>query len=196
MRTKEGNKEAAILEAAIKVFAKEGYHQAKISKIAEEAGVAAGSIYLYFRDKEDILLKIFDHLWGTVYRDYKGFLEQSEMNSIDKIEALLEMMFSILTANPSLAVVMIHEQDQLLKSNGKGFTKYYRQLMELSEQIIREGCRKGEIKSDLDPSITRHFIYGGARQLVHFWADGQKEMSLEMIRRNIGYLTKYGMLPQ
>ena len=58
MRVKEGNKREDIIKAAIKVFAKNGFHNAKISKIAEVANVAAGSVYLYFKSKEDILYQI------------------------------------------------------------------------------------------------------------------------------------------
>ncbi len=64
MRTREGNKERAILEAAIAVFADHGYHGARVSAIARRAGVATGSVYLYFPNKEAILLRIFDDLWS------------------------------------------------------------------------------------------------------------------------------------
>lgn len=63
MRRKEGNKEQDIITAAIEVFAEDGYHEAKISKIAELANVATGSVYLYFESKEDLLVKIFSNLW-------------------------------------------------------------------------------------------------------------------------------------
>jgi len=67
MRVKEGNKERDIIVAAVKIFASMGYHNAKISKIAETAGVATGSVYVYFKNKEDVLLKIFSDLWNKMY---------------------------------------------------------------------------------------------------------------------------------
>ena len=104
MVKRTGEKFQLIIDAAVKVIARYGYHQAQVSKIAKEAEVADGTIYLYFENKEDILVSLFDQKMGQ-------FISQAEVQIKEKtdpreqLKALIEMHFAHLTANPELAVV-------------------------------------------------------------------------------------------
>jgi TetR/AcrR family fatty acid metabolism transcriptional regulator len=84
MRKREGNKEQAILQAAVKIFAQHGYHRAKISSIAEQAKVATGSVYLYYRDKESILLTIFDKLWTELTNELQIIVKRTDITPTEK----------------------------------------------------------------------------------------------------------------
>jgi len=106
MRVKEGNKEKDILEAAIKVFAEYGYHVAKISKIAEIANVATGSVYVYFKNKEDILLKIFANLWFELHKEFELLYKNSLLSQTEKLDGMIDLIFDVLTANRLLAIVV------------------------------------------------------------------------------------------
>ncbi|MGQ9644846.1 MAG: TetR/AcrR family transcriptional regulator, partial [Ignavibacterium sp.] len=100
MRRKEGNKEQDIITSAIEVFAVDGYHEAKISKIAELANVATGSVYLYFESKEDLLIKIFSDLWFKLISLVNTINQRDDLSSTEKLEGFIDTVFDVFTANP------------------------------------------------------------------------------------------------
>ena len=193
MRTKEGNKEKDILEAAIKVFASNGYHKAKISKIAEVAGVATGSVYVYFENKESILLKIFEQLWEKLFVELKIVAETQNLSPLERIDAMIDLVFDVFTENPSLAIVFVNEQNHLLRSNFSGFTNYYEKFLDLGEVVIKEGMKKGVFSPSVDLNIFRYHLLGGIRYLLQHWAQNPKSFPLNKIRQNVKLLTKHGI---
>jgi len=193
MRVKEGNKEKDILEAAIKVFAEVGYHKAKISKIAEIAGVATGSVYLYFKDKEDILLKIFEDIWNKLYEELNSVKSNDSLSPFDKFDAMIDLIFDIYIEKPALAIVFVNEQNHIQKSAEDRFTSYYEKFLNLGEEIIKEGIAKKQFSPNLDIKILRYFIFGAIRSLLQHWAIDPKTYPLNKIRQNIKFITKYGI---
>lgn len=194
MRTKEGNKERDILEAAIKVFAENGYHNSKISKISEIAGVATGSVYVYFKNKETILLQIFEELWGKLYSEFDNISTTTSLSPAEKLDSMIDMVFDGFIENPSLAVVFVNEQNQLIRTNEIGFTNYYEKFLDQGEKVIREGIEKGVFSYDIDMQIFRSYIFGALRNLLHHWASDPKKYQLNKIRQNVKFLTKYGVM--
>ena len=194
MRTREGNKEKDILESAIKVFAEQGFHKAKIAKIAEIAGVATGSVYVYFKNKEDILLKIFDQLWGKLYSELSTIQNSSDMSSIEKVDAMIDLLFDVFTENPSTAVVFVNEQNQLMRSNQTQFTHYYEKFLDQGMVVLQEGVNAGLFSIAVDEQIFRHFIFGAIRNLLHHWAEDPQNFPLNKIRQNVKFLIKHGIL--
>lgn len=193
MRVKEGNKDKDIIEAAIKVFAEVGYHKAKISKIAEVAGVAAGSIYLYFEDKEDILLKIFDEIWNRLYLELLAIKNNETLSPFNKFDAMIDLIFDIYIEKPDLAMVFVNEQNHIQRNNEDKFTIYYEKFLKLGEEIIKEGIEKNEFSPNIDINILRHFIFGAIRSLLQHWAIDPKTYPLNKIRQNIKFIIKYGI---
>jgi TetR/AcrR family transcriptional regulator, fatty acid metabolism regulator protein len=193
MRVKEGNKEKDILEGAIKVFAKDGYHNAKISKIAEVAGVATGSVYVYFENKEDVLLKIFEHLWKKLYEELLSLADKSIFSPTEKIDAMIDLAFDVFTTTPELAEVFVNEQHHIQKTNKTQFTDYYEKFLSLGEEFIQDGIQKKIIHSSIDVKILRYFILGAIRNLLQSWLIDPKTFPLNKIRQNVKYLIKYGI---
>lgn len=193
MRTKEGNKDKDILEAAVKVFASNGYHKAKISKIAEVAGVATGSVYVYFENKESILLKIFEQLWEKLFIELKIVAETQNLSPLEKIDAMIDLVFDVFTENPSLAIVFVNEQNHLQQSNNSGFTNYYEKFLDLGEDVIKEGMKSGLFSPSVDLNVFRYYLLGGIRNLLQHWAQDPKEFPLNKIRQNVKLLTKHGI---
>lgn len=193
MRVKEGNKEKDILEAAIKVFAKESFHGAKISKIAEVANVATGSVYVYFENKEDILLKIFEYLWKKLYEELLTLSDKSILSPSEKIDAMIDLAFDVFTTNPALANVFVNEQHHIQRSSKTLFTDYYEKFLSLGEEFIKEGIQKKNIHGSIDVKILRYFILGAIRNLLQSWLNDPKTFALNKIRQNIKYLVKYGI---
>ncbi len=193
MRTKEGDKEKDILEASIKIFASHGYHKAKISKIAEVAGVATGSVYVYFKNKEEILLKIFDNLWSKLYNELRSLAENRSLSPQEQIDAMIDLVFDSFTENPSLALVFVNEQNHISGNNNANFTNYYDKFLSVGETIFKNGVRKHEFSDKIDIRIFRFYILGALRNLLHMWAHNPDQFPLNKIRLNVKYLTKNGI---
>ncbi|MCU7494188.1 MAG: TetR/AcrR family transcriptional regulator [Ignavibacteria bacterium] len=194
MRLKEGNKGNDILLAAIKVFAESGYHNAKIHKIAELAGVATGSIYVYYKNKETILQRIFEQLWERLYNELAAISRRTDINAIEKFDGLIDLLFDMFIKDPALAVVFVNEQNYLIQKDPKGFTPYYQKFIDLGECIVVEGIDKNAFTPDIDVKIIRSYIFGGLRHLLHQWAQSPEEYSLDSIRENVKYFSKRGLL--
>jgi len=193
MRTKEGNKEKDILNAAVKIFAEYGYHNSKIYQIAQEASVATGSVYVYYKNKEDLLHKIFEMLWSRLYLEMKKVVETKSASSIEKIDSMIDLYMDVFAENPSLALVFVNEQINASR-NPNRFTKYYDKFLDLAESTLEKGKAEGEIIADLDMIIFRQFIFGALRNLIHRWAEEPEEYSLGRIRRNFKFFIKHGIV--
>lgn len=193
MRLKEGNKEKDILEAAIKVFAEDGYYGSKITKIADMAGVATGSVYVYFDNKESLLKRIFDDLWNQLYSELKFVTENKRLSPLEKLDAVIDSIFDLFTENPSLAVVFVNEQPILRRNSQGNFPNYNEKFLDMGEVIIKEGVNSGLVTENIDIKIFRHFILGAIRHLLQQWAEDPKEFSLNKIRQNIKYILKNGI---
>jgi TetR/AcrR family transcriptional regulator, fatty acid metabolism regulator protein len=194
MRIKEGNKEEDILRAAVKVFADSGYHDSKMSKIAEVAGVATGSLYVYYKNKEQILLKIFDMVWEKLYKNLLKLVSRYDLNPIEKFDSMIDMIFDAFTESPSIAIVIANEQHHLQFRRKDEFTQYFEKILNLGEKIISEGIKNKTFNPNVDIKIFRHFFLGGFRELITKWAINNEEYKLNRIRQNIKFLAKNGIL--
>ena len=193
MRVKEGNKEKDIIEAAIIVFAKYGYHSSKISKIAETANVATGSVYVYYKNKEDILLKIFSELWTRLYSELDIIASNSSISSIEKLDAMIDLIFDVFAEKPDLAMVFVNEQNHLERSNKKEFTNYYDKFLDKGEVIVRKGISDGLISENIDITIFRNFVFGAIRHLVHCWVRDPQIFTINKTRMNVKLFIKHGI---
>jgi TetR/AcrR family fatty acid metabolism transcriptional regulator len=193
MRRKEGNKEQDIINAAIEVFAKDGYHEAKISKIAELANVATGSVYLYFDSKEDLLLKIFSDLWIKLISLVRTINERDDFSSTEKLEGFIDTVFDVFTANSKLALLFVKEQPHFLQEKDNKLNILYDNFLEIGEKILDDGVNNNSFNKNLDKKITKNFIYGGVRHLLHLWALSPDKYPLNKVRQDIKYIVKKGI---
>jgi TetR/AcrR family fatty acid metabolism transcriptional regulator len=193
MRKREGNKEKAILEAAIQIFAKHGYNRAKISLIAQEAGVATGSVYLYYKNKEGILLTIFDQLWLNCTRNLRETTKRSDIDPSQKLDIVIDNFFDLFIANPSLATIFVNEQHKLIQNKRGNVAIHYNEFFDLAEGILHEGVQKRMFNSTADIKLLRHFIIGGLRNTLQQWAQQPQSFPLDNIRKNVKYFIKHGL---
>jgi TetR/AcrR family fatty acid metabolism transcriptional regulator len=193
MRVKEGNKEKDILEAAIKIFAKDGYHNSKISRIADEAKVAIGSVYIYFKNKEDILQKIFEDLWLRLYQELNTLSLNRNLSPAEKIDSMIDLVFDVFTENPDLAIVFVNEQNHLQRSEVIRFQTFYDKFLDLGESAIKQGISDNLFSDTFDIKVFRIFILGALRSLLSIWANNPKELPLNKIRQSVKYLIKNGI---
>jgi TetR/AcrR family fatty acid metabolism transcriptional regulator len=193
MRNKEGNKELDILEAAIKVFAEFGYHNARISQIARQAGIASGSVYLYYKNKEEVLASIFRKVWEQLYNEISRISDRKDLSSLDKIEFLIDVIFDIFSVNPSLAIVFVNEQIHLQKDPSL-FKQHYENFFRKGEGIIEEGIKNGSINPNINVKVFKFFLLGGMKYLLENWAKNVNDFSLTTIRQNVKLIIKKGIL--
>jgi len=193
MRVREGAKEQAILNAATKVFAQRGYHEARISSIAEKASVATGSVYLYFRNKEEILVTLFERLWNGVLAGASAAASQKDLRPEEKLMALVDLVFDAFRRNPALATVFVNELHPLLRQRKGESIRHYEEFLGLAERVIREGVRAKRFRGDIDINFVRHFVLGGLRSLLRLWAQQPGVYPLDHIRKNLKQLIMHGL---
>ncbi|RMG68959.1 MAG: TetR/AcrR family transcriptional regulator [Calditrichaeota bacterium] len=191
MRTRSGQKEQNIWQAAVREFARHGYHQAKISRIAEGAGVATGSVYLYFKNKKQLLEKILADVWQNLAQEMEALVTRKDLNAVEKLEGMVDLVIDMFTDNPSLAIVVVNEHSQTRIAQ-----PYYERFLALGRQVLEEGIATGLLNPHLQVDVTSQFIFGGVRHLIHLWAQSPRQYPLNKIRREVKLLLKRGILTE
>lgn len=193
MRRQSGEKKKRIAEAAVRVFARDGFHGAMISRIADEAGVATGSVYLYFDGKESILQHLFSELWQGLHEVFTQVVEDSGRDAVEKIEALIDGIFSLFSKNPNLAKVFVNEQHHLVRDGTGDFMPFYQEFLAFGEQVFREGVEEGLFKRSVDPLAFTHIVFGSFRQLLNQWARAPKAFALNALQTELKEIVLNGV---
>ena len=166
-------KKELIRQAAIKAIAERGYHEATIDLISDRAGVSVGTIYNYFRSKQDIHSYIFE----VEYNRRAAFLEELEsredMDALEKVEAILRFHFDQLKANPDLAAVLVREK-YLPCSWEKGGAAKLRGLPRLLAQLLQSGIQEGDLRPH-DPVIVAPCLMGAVEAGIVQYVLGPEE---------------------
>ncbi|MBR9976503.1 MAG: TetR/AcrR family transcriptional regulator [Bacteroidetes bacterium] len=196
MRRRTGDKERWITAAAMKIFAREGFHGAKITSIAKEAGVATGSVYLYFANKEGLLQHIFSELWQAMHASFQDLLLRKELTEKERIEHLIDSIFDLFADRPALALLFVNEQPYLLREAPGEMMYHYVDFLRMGEQVVRSGIGKGEFSPDMHPRVFTNFVFGGIRQLLQQWARAPRQFPLYVIRTEIKRIVMQGLLPR
>ena len=152
------NKDELIRQAAIRVFAREGFHQARMETIAHEAGVAVGTIYNYFESKEEVLLSIFKAEFEERVHFYKE-LRESGLSIPEQIQRILQAHFSLLSERKELAQLLLRERFNLSKGFKSKVLDLYREMLQQIEVVIREGVEQGRVRP-CNPRIIAPALLG------------------------------------
>jgi len=172
------DKREAILRAAVKVFARTGYFSSKVSDIAGEAGIADGTVYLYFKSKDEILHSVFDQAMARFIAE--GRTELTKLVSpIDKLRKIAELHLARLGGDRDLAIVF---QVEL-----RGSTKFMREFsaagfhdyLEVIRITIEEGQKEGLFRSDMQPVVCAKILYGSLDEMVTNWILSKNSYRLE-----------------
>ncbi|WP_053218976.1 TetR/AcrR family transcriptional regulator [Virgibacillus senegalensis] len=157
-----------IIDAAVEVIAENGYHSSQVSKIAKKAGVADGTIYLYFKNKEDILVSLFQEKMGQ-------FIERIELeiagkkNAKEKLLELIRLHFSQLGANLPLAIVTQLELRQSNPELRKKINEVLKRYLTVIDSIIEEGVEEKLFHAALNKKLVRQMIFGTIDETVTNW---------------------------
>lgn len=185
------DKRRAILDAAIRVFARQGYHATRVSDIADEAGVAYGLVYHYFRSKEAVMTELFTERWSLLLAAGEQVMANEEPPR-SKLSAIAGFIIDSYRHNPELMKVIIIEVTRAANSFGRTHLPEIRQAYDQVAQIVAEGQRDGVFRDDIDPDFVGMSFYGAIEQLLSGWVfelmpatdevfEGAREMVVELI---------------
>lgn len=154
-----------ILAAATEVFARSGFHGARVADIAEQAGIAYGLVYHYFRNKDDILAAIFSERW-TQYVEYLHEVGRMPLPFAERMRRLVHFWIEIFRREPDLMTIMINEISrsyEFLESHDIGTVLV---AFDAIEAMVREARDRGEIAAELDPQLATYVIFGAAEMVL------------------------------
>ena len=164
-RPRKDDKGPRILQAAVKVFARKGYFAARISDIAKKAGVADGTIYLYFRNKEDILVSLFDEVMAGHLEVARAELKTAP-GPAARLRRIAEHHLRTLGENRDLAVVFQVELRQSTKFMERFTASWLQDYFQLLHGVIEEGQRAGVFRADLPKKVVAKAFFGALDELV------------------------------
>ncbi len=168
MAKRTGEKYESIIDAAIRVIAEYGYHNAQVSKIAREANVADGTIYLYFKNKDDVLISLFTDKMGSFIENIeKKLLETPDVST--QLKRLIHMHFTHLAENHELAIVTQIELRQSNPEVRKGIGIILKQYFNLIDNVIERGIVAGIFYRTIDVKVARKMIFGTLDESVTSW---------------------------
>ena len=167
-RSTVSDKREAILRSATHVFARKGFFNSKVSDIAAAAGIADGTVYLYFKSKDEILHSIFDRAMVDFIADGKRELETIE-DPVSKLRRIAELHLERLGDDRDLAIVFQVELRGSTKFmqefSAAGFAEY----LDIIKRTIEDGQRSGEFRSDVKPITCAKILYGALDEMVTNW---------------------------
>jgi TetR/AcrR family transcriptional regulator, fatty acid metabolism regulator protein len=164
------DKRRLLLDAAVRVFARKGFHAARVGDVAEEAGVAYGLVYHYFRSKDELLETIFRESWGRLVAALDS-LASADKPAPERLRLIGAAILRTWRDDPSLVTVLVREigrSPQLQERIGE-----LRAVFTIIRRVIDDGQASGELRSDLDPQLATWIFYGGIEEILTGWVMGQ-----------------------
>ncbi|HEY6551651.1 MAG TPA: TetR/AcrR family transcriptional regulator [Solirubrobacterales bacterium] len=162
------DKRRQILDAAIRVFARQGFHSTRVSDIADEAGVAYGLVYHYFKSKDEVLNELFSERWSLLL----SAIEESDHEGISpraKLEAVAGFIVDSYRHDPELMKVIIVEVTRAANSFGRTHLTEIRRAYDSIAKIVTDGQEAGVFRRDIDPTFASMSFYGAVEQLLSGW---------------------------
>jgi TetR/AcrR family fatty acid metabolism transcriptional regulator len=170
---RDPDKPQQIIEAAVRVFARKGYYNSRVSDIAREAGVAAGTIYLYFKTKDDILVTLFREKMA----EFVGALRKAivdEPDAASKVRRLVALHFRMLEENPEVAEVVQVELRQGQKFFRGAASQEIGAYFALIGSVLEEGVAEGRFRSSLPVKVATKMLFGAMDQMATSWVLGKR----------------------
>jgi TetR/AcrR family transcriptional regulator, fatty acid metabolism regulator protein len=162
------DKRRNILDAAITVFARQGFHSTRVSDIADEAGVAYGLVYHYFNSKDEVLNELFAERWSLLLAAIDE-ADASAETPRSKLAAVAAFIVDSYRHNPELMKVIIVEVTRAANSFGRTHLPEIRRAYDSITKIVADGQEVGAFRRDIDPAFASMSFYGAIEQLLSGW---------------------------
>ena len=157
-----------ILDAAIRVFARQGFHSCRVSDIAQEAGVAYGLVYHYFDTKEGVLSELFDERWSLLLLAIDD-VDKRPIAGREKLDAVAGFIIESYRHDPELMKVIIVEVTRAANSFGRTHLPEISKAYEGIAKIVADAQADGSFRRDVDPMLASMWFYGAIEQLLSGW---------------------------
>lgn len=189
-------KRRLLLDAAVRVFARKGYHAARIGDIAEEAGVAYGLLYHYFASKEDVLRSVFRETWRALIQTIKD-VQKGDDPPPEQLRKVAEILLRSWRRDPDLVRVLVLEvtRSSLLAGEMDEVVASFGAIQE----IVERGQADGTIRSDLDARLASYVFYGAIDELLTGWVLGRlpdSDEDVERAERTVVEIVTGGLAPE
>lgn len=170
---RDPDKPQQIIEAAVRVFARKGYYNSRVTDIAKEAGIAAGTIYLYFRTKDDILVTLFREKMAQFVGSLRKAIAD-EPDAVAKLSRLIRLHFEMLEEDPQLAEVVQVELRQGQKFFRGASTHEIGSYFALITSVLEEGVAEGRFRAGLPVKVATKALFGAMDQMATSWVLGKR----------------------
>jgi TetR/AcrR family fatty acid metabolism transcriptional regulator len=176
-RADKADKRDAILRAAIETFAARGFFAAQVADVARAAGVAAGTVYLYFRGKDDLLISIFERAMKAAIAEGRSSVA-AETHPVEQLRAIARVHLDRLGRDRSLAVVFQVELRQSTKFMERFSTTHLRDYLGIIRDVIAAGQRAGVFRSEVNPTFAAKLFFGALDEMATNWILSRRKYSL------------------
>jgi TetR/AcrR family fatty acid metabolism transcriptional regulator len=180
-----------ILDAAVRVFARQGFHACRVSDIAREAGVAYGLVYHYFNSKEQVLNELFTERWSLLLTAVEE-IDARPIPPREKLDAVAGFIIDSYRHDPELMKVIVVEVTRAANSFGRTHLPEIRKAYEGIAKIVADAQQQGIFRDDVDPTFASMWFYGAIEQLLSGWvfelipsADGDFDRARAMVVETI-----------
>lgn len=163
-------KRRLILDAAVRVFARRGYHTSRVGDIAEEAGIAHGLLYHYFSSKEQVLETVFRENWSELLAAFAR-IEASDEPASEQLDGIVKVLLRSWRNAPDLVRVMVREVAR--SPHLQGQVDEIREGFVTIQRVIERGQAEGSFRADLDARLASWIVYGSLEELLTGWVLGQ-----------------------
>jgi len=189
------DKRRLMLEAAVRVFARKGYHTCRVGDIAEEAGVAHGLLYHYFRSKEEVLECIFKETWSDIIAA-THMVEETDEPARDRLSGIAKILLRAWRRDPDLVRVVVREivRTPDLQKRMPEINESFNAI----ERIVARGQEDGEFRSDVDARLVSFVFYGALEEILTGWVLGtlpEGEDELAAAERTVVEIVCGGLTP-
>ena len=192
MAKRKGEKYQVLLDAAVKSFAQTGYHRTRVADIAREAGVADGTVYIYFENKEDILISLFQDMMKRFVEDLNSELTLCQ-DANEKLYRIISYHLTTLANRPDQARVTQIELRQIDKTINQGISKPLKIHFQLIEEVVAEGKEQGLYRRGIDPKTARKVVFGAIDEVVTCWVMSGKPYDLTALSEPVYNLLAEGL---
>ncbi len=162
------SKKELILLVSSKVFAKQGFHNSKISHIAKLAGIGTGTVYLYFETKENILKELMVQIWTAVANEIEFVAKDMNISSVDKVYECSRRIIVLASNRKETAKMVLQEFAYWNDTDFTPLTRTIQKTKDLLKYIIDDGIEKNEINSRINPEYAVPFLIGGVWHLIEY----------------------------
>jgi TetR/AcrR family fatty acid metabolism transcriptional regulator len=176
-RGDKGDKRDALLRAAIDTFAARGFFNAQVADVARAAGVAAGTVYLYFRNKDDLLISIFERTMGEAIAEGRRAIAKLP-DATARLRAIARMHLDRLGRDRALAIVFQIELRQSTKFMERFSATELREYLGIIRDLIAEGQKAGAFRPEINPTFAAKLLFGMLDEMATNWILSKRKYSL------------------